>query len=207
MMVLRMTDTRPALDREAVIEAILGARWWDGAPIADLVASEAAYVIAEAIMALVPAEDAEYGIYIYGDSQLYSVEPPTRENAERELRLVGAPGEVVSTEVGEKMQNAANHARHLTAAPATQSGDDECGHESWGGLMTLLREHWPEDIFGALDPYDGRGDPGPRIVALMNALDRTPVLAALRVGGSALAICRATGFSSALTFTAGGQND
>lgn len=49
---------------------------------------------------------------------------------------------------------------------------------SWGGLMELLDGHWPEDVFGAKDPREDRRDPGPRIVSLLNWLDREKAKAA-----------------------------
>jgi hypothetical protein len=40
---------------------------------------------------------------------------------------------------------------------------------SWDGLMSLLDEHWPEDIFPTMDDRPDR-DPGPRIVSLARRL-------------------------------------
>ena len=40
---------------------------------------------------------------------------------------------------------------------------------SWDGLMGLLDERWPDDIFPTL-PDDNRRDPGPRIVSLLRWL-------------------------------------
>ena len=42
---------------------------------------------------------------------------------------------------------------------------------TWDGLMELLDEHWPEDIFPTLPDTDKR-DPGPRIVSLLRMVDR-----------------------------------
>lgn len=42
---------------------------------------------------------------------------------------------------------------------------------SWDGLMELLDEHWPEDIFPTMPDTDRR-DPGPRIVSLLRMVDR-----------------------------------
>lgn len=42
---------------------------------------------------------------------------------------------------------------------------------SWDGLMHLLDEHWPAEVFPTLPDREGR-DPGPRIVSLIRALDR-----------------------------------
>jgi hypothetical protein len=43
---------------------------------------------------------------------------------------------------------------------------------SWAGLMELLDEHWPAAIFpGPADAADARGDDGPRILALIRAVD------------------------------------
>lgn len=37
---------------------------------------------------------------------------------------------------------------------------------TWDGLMSLLDEHWPVDVFRA-DPLEDDADPGPRVVALL----------------------------------------
>jgi hypothetical protein len=42
---------------------------------------------------------------------------------------------------------------------------------SWDGLMSLLDEHWPDDIFPTL-PDDDQRDPGPRIVSLLRWVER-----------------------------------
>lgn len=42
---------------------------------------------------------------------------------------------------------------------------------TWDGLMELLNEHWPEDIFPTLPDREDR-DPGPRIVSLIRWVDR-----------------------------------
>ena len=42
---------------------------------------------------------------------------------------------------------------------------------SWSGLMELLDEHWPADIFPTL-PDDDRRDLGPRIVSLIRMVDQ-----------------------------------
>jgi len=42
---------------------------------------------------------------------------------------------------------------------------------SWDGLMSLLDEHYPEDIFPTMADRDDR-DPGPRIISLLRMLDR-----------------------------------
>ena len=41
---------------------------------------------------------------------------------------------------------------------------------SWDGLMELLNEHWPDDIFSTSADRESR-DPGPRIVSLLRWLD------------------------------------
>lgn len=41
---------------------------------------------------------------------------------------------------------------------------------SWVGLMSLLDEHWPEDIFPTQEDTEQR-DPGPRIVSLIRTVD------------------------------------
>lgn len=40
---------------------------------------------------------------------------------------------------------------------------------SWDGLMSLLNEHYPEDIFPTMQDREDR-DPGPRIVSLIRTL-------------------------------------
>lgn len=42
---------------------------------------------------------------------------------------------------------------------------------TWDGLMALLDEHWPEDIFPTMEDTEGR-DPGPRIVSLLRWVER-----------------------------------
>ena len=42
---------------------------------------------------------------------------------------------------------------------------------TWDGLMALLDEHWPEDIFPTMEDTKGR-DPGPRIVSLLRWVER-----------------------------------
>lgn len=41
---------------------------------------------------------------------------------------------------------------------------------SWGGLMSLLDEHYPEDIFPTLPDTSNR-DPGPRIISLIRRIN------------------------------------
>jgi hypothetical protein len=43
----------------------------------------------------------------------------------------------------------------------------DCGHHSWAGLMALLDEHWPDDIFPTRYEDDDARDAGARIVSLM----------------------------------------
>lgn len=49
--------------------------------------------------------------------------------------------------------------------------ETDCGHHSWDGLMALLDEHWPEDVFPTRTDHPDR-DPGPRIVSLIRMVDR-----------------------------------
>lgn len=49
---------------------------------------------------------------------------------------------------------------------AARAADEIERMHSWDGLMRLLDEHWPADIFPTLAGTDGR-DPGPRIVSLL----------------------------------------
>lgn len=49
---------------------------------------------------------------------------------------------------------------------------DDCGHHSWRGLMALLDEHWPEDIFPTSYPDDITRAAGARIVSLIRWADR-----------------------------------
>jgi hypothetical protein len=44
---------------------------------------------------------------------------------------------------------------------------DDCGHHSWAGLMDLLDEHWPDDIFPTRYEDDDARDAGARIVSLL----------------------------------------
>lgn len=43
---------------------------------------------------------------------------------------------------------------------------------SWAGLMELLDEHWPEDIFPTVHGDDERRDAGVRIVSLLRWVDQ-----------------------------------
>lgn len=53
------------------------------------------------------------------------------------------------------------------------SGEEpDCGHHSWAGLMELLDEHWPADIFPTRFEDDPKRDAGPRIVSLMRWVDQ-----------------------------------
>jgi hypothetical protein len=45
-----------------------------------------------------------------------------------------------------------------------------CTHDSWAGLMALLDDHWPADVFPTRDDDPAR-DPGPRIVSLLRVVD------------------------------------
>lgn len=53
---------------------------------------------------------------------------------------------------------------------------------TWDGLMELLDEKWPEDIFPTLDD-DNQRDPGPRIVSLLRWVDQLRAEAAEREEG------------------------
>jgi hypothetical protein len=62
----------------------------------------------------------------------------------------------------------------------------DCGHHSWSGLMALLDEHWPEDVFPTRTDHPDR-DPGPRIVSLIRMVDRLQArIGALRMLEAAL---------------------
>lgn|GEM_PF-4605749 len=52
---------------------------------------------------------------------------------------------------------------------------------SWDGLLELLDEHWPEDIFPRGDPKDESRDTGPRLLAAIRWIDeRDATIAALQ---------------------------
>lgn len=59
----------------------------------------------------------------------------------------------------------------VSAADLLGLNDDDCGHHSWAGLMALLDEHWPEDIFPTREDDETR-DTGARIVSLIRWVDR-----------------------------------
>ena len=46
---------------------------------------------------------------------------------------------------------------------------------TWDGLMSLLDEHWPDDIFPTMADREDR-DPGPRIVSLIRTVDQLRAL-------------------------------
>jgi hypothetical protein len=52
-------------------------------------------------------------------------------------------------------------------APGDGLREQDCGHYSWAGLMRLLDEEWPADIFPTRYVDDPERDAGPRIVSLM----------------------------------------
>jgi hypothetical protein len=56
--------------------------------------------------------------------------------------------------------------------PQFDDDDEDCGHHSWTGLMQLLDEHWPDDIFPTKYADDPKRDAGPRIVSLMRWVDQ-----------------------------------
>lgn len=62
-------------------------------------------------------------------------------------------------------------------ADTTSQRDEAQGElerlHSWAGLMELLDEHWPADIFpGPENGAEEREDDGPRVVSLIRALDK-----------------------------------
>lgn len=52
----------------------------------------------------------------------------------------------------------------------TEAADEIERLHTWGGLMSLLDEHWPEDLFPTLEDNQHR-DPGVRIVSLIRWVD------------------------------------
>jgi hypothetical protein len=75
----------------------------------------------------------------------------------------------------------AEHSGEAVSAPVTDRPDIEDmsradlvalvrHHHSWAGLMDLLDEHWPEDVFPTVPDREDR-DPGARIVSLLRWLD------------------------------------
>lgn len=58
----------------------------------------------------------------------------------------------------------------LTSALKGAQAEIERLH-SWDGLMALLDEHWPADIFPTMPDREDR-DPGPRIVSLIRWVDQ-----------------------------------
>lgn len=84
--------------------------------------------------------------------------------------LVAAPGmPVCGTGWGEQALSDADLIAHAPTDLAALCDEVERLH-SWDGLLSLLDEHWPEDIFPTKDDDPGR-DPGPRVVSLLRALD------------------------------------
>lgn len=58
----------------------------------------------------------------------------------------------------------------LVSALKEAQAENERMH-SWDGLMALLDEHWPADIFPTMDDREDR-DPGPRIVSLIRWVEQ-----------------------------------
>ena len=64
-------------------------------------------------------------------------------------------------------------------AIAARLRDEHARIHSWNGLMALLDEHYPADVFtGSSD------DPGPRIVALIRTVDHLRSRLAMYVGNT-----------------------
>lgn len=84
-----------------------------------------------------------FGVYLYEEAQFRHVDPSTHENAERELVLVGEPGEVVTETTGMKMQNAANHVRRV----AWNEGYHQAELDNAPGMASL--DAWRPNPYGA----------------------------------------------------------
>lgn len=83
----------------------------------------------------------------------------------------------------EGMRQVRAHERHEARIRADVAAMDHEAEDmvpaTWGGLLTILEAHYPEDVF------DGSsGDPGPHIIALCRAVERLAAFIEQQVPGS-----------------------
>lgn len=105
---------------------------------------------------------------------IVSPEPDSNPlDAWREALAIALQGQYGSAKTWNTVSEQARDGWRVDAAEIMASLPDDfgCGHHSWAGLMALLDEHWPEDIFPTRED-DIRRDAGARIVSLIRWVDR-----------------------------------
>jgi len=112
-------------------------------------------------------EDQVRLIYKSGDRVEWN--PTGDEWKSATVHRVGRVGVLILLdENGETLLAQEEHLRCETVASVRADRDRLAAElaelHTWRGLMSLLDEHWPADVF---DGRSNDGDPGPRIVALM----------------------------------------
>lgn len=106
-----------------------------------------------------------------------SIVPPEPDSnpldAWREALAVALQGQYGYAKPWSRLDEVARDAWRRDAQDVMESlpEDFNCGHHSWAGLMALLDEHWPEDIFPTRED-DITRDAGSRIVSLIRWVDR-----------------------------------
>lgn len=98
---------------------------------------------------------------------LDTIDPPTAEEAREMLAMAG--GRLERGDISNPYYYTAQVYRLARAYLDVLAERDRL--HTWDGLMALLNEHYPEDIFPTL-PDSPRRDPGPRIVSLIRTIDR-----------------------------------
>ncbi|MFG3340558.1 hypothetical protein [Glycomyces sp. NPDC048151] len=74
----------------------------------------------------------------------------------------------------DRLKDQRSHARrryHQLRQELDEAHGEVAFHHSWDGLMALVEQHYPENIFPTIAGPDQR-DPGPRIVSLVRWVDR-----------------------------------
>jgi hypothetical protein len=104
-------------------------------------------------------------------------DPEHKSNAHeqwREALAILLQGQYGSAKTWLTVSEQARDGWRSDAAEIMESLPDDfgCGHHSWAGLMALLDEHWPEDIFPTRYPDDIKRGAGARIVSLLRWIDR-----------------------------------
>ncbi|AIM51036.1 hypothetical protein SEA_MODRAGONS_92 [Mycobacterium phage Modragons] len=96
----------------------------------------------------------------------YAPSTPATEQQDRDLLDLDA----ITEDIG-MAERSAEMARHVALDHAPQLIAEIRKLHTWDGLMELLDEHWPADIFPTL-PDDDKRDPGPRIISLLRWVSR-----------------------------------
>jgi hypothetical protein len=166
--------TGPAPDTELterLAAALLRARYWSSQWMPERDGVEG---LAHALLPVVQAyaaEKAAEALNQTADAWQWGAWADTPRHADRVADRIGAAQYVTDwlRARAQALRTDTDDAQPVTppkAAPKTAVGAD-CGHHSWAGLMALLDEHWPDDIFPTRYEDDDARDAGARIVSLM----------------------------------------